>query len=122
MILPGSRPASVVDHVAAACELLLSAALIAELEATFRRPKLDRYTSLDTRMKYLWSMVDLAKPISVTSEITDCRDQKDNKLLALAFDGRADLIVTGDVDLLCLHPWRGIAIVSPAAYLAQFGA
>jgi len=38
--------------------------------------------------------------------------------LALALDARAAAIVSGDGDLLCLHPWRGIAIVQPAALLA----
>jgi len=34
---------------------------------------------------------------------------------------RADIIVTGDLDLLALHPWRGIAVLTPADYLAQPG-
>jgi putative PIN family toxin of toxin-antitoxin system len=121
VILPDSQPARAVDHAVIQCELLISIAMIAELVAVFRRPKLDRYTDLDTRMRYLWSLVELAKPISVVEEVSDCRDEKDNKLLALAFAGRADLIVTGDADLLCLHPWRGIAILSPTGYLTQVG-
>jgi uncharacterized protein len=102
----------------ATSHLLLSAALIEELEAVFRRPKLDRYTDLETRLKYLWSLVEAAKPISIVENVTDCRDEKDNKLLALALSGHADVIVTGDRDLLCLHPWRGIPILTPADYLA----
>ncbi|HEV2619076.1 MAG TPA: putative toxin-antitoxin system toxin component, PIN family [Acidobacteriaceae bacterium] len=121
VILPGSQPARAADHVALTCELLISSAMIAELEAVFRRPKLDRYTNLETRLRYLWTLVELAKPILVVSEISDCRDEKDNKLLALALDGRGDTIVTGDQDLLCLHPWRGVAILSPADYLALRG-
>jgi predicted nucleic acid-binding protein len=34
-----------------------------------------------------------------------------------ALAGKADFI-TGDADLLSLHPWRGIAILSPADFLA----
>jgi uncharacterized protein len=118
VILPGSQPARAVDHVMLMCEPLISDDMIAELEAVFRRPKLNRYTDLDTRLRYLWLLVELAKPISVASEVSDCRDEKDNKLLALALDGRANMILTGDEDLLCLHPWRGVAILSPADYLA----
>ena len=40
-------------------------------------------------------------------------------LLELAVDGRADVIVTGDKDLLVLHPFRGISILTPADYLAR---
>jgi predicted nucleic acid-binding protein len=35
----------------------------------------------------------------------------------VALNGKADLIVTGDADLLTLHPWRGIAVLSPANFL-----
>ena len=103
----------------ASAELLLSEALIAELEKVFRRPKFDRYDNLDARMKFLWRLVDAAKPVRVTHTVADCRDSKDNMFLELALSGQADFIVTGDTDLLCLHPWRGIAILSPADYLAQ---
>ena len=81
--------------------------------------KLDRYTDLATRLSYLWSLVDIAEPIRIVDTVTDCRDAKDNIFLELALSGHADVIVTGDDDLLCLNPWRGIAILSPADYLAQ---
>jgi putative PIN family toxin of toxin-antitoxin system len=51
--------------------------------------------------------------------VRECRDHKDDKFLELALDGQADLLVTGDEDLLALHPWRGIPILSPADYLAR---
>jgi uncharacterized protein len=51
--------------------------------------------------------------------VTECRDPKDDKFLELALDGKAEVLVTGDSDLLCMHPWRGIAILSPADYLAR---
>jgi len=56
--------------------------------------------------------------VVVLESVTDCRDPDDNKFLELALSGKADLIITGDADLLSLHPWRGIAILSPADYLA----
>jgi len=51
--------------------------------------------------------------------VRECRDPKDDKFLELALDGQADLLVTGDEDLLAQHPWRGIPILSPADYLAR---
>jgi len=38
---------------------------------------------------------------------------------AVAVNGRADLIITGDRDLLALDPFIGVAIISPAAYLSR---
>jgi predicted nucleic acid-binding protein len=55
----------------------------------------------------------------LTEEITACRDAKDDKFLSLAVSGSASHIVSGDRDLLLLHPLRGIAIVTPQAFLAQ---
>jgi len=56
-------------------------------------------------------------PVPVFTTIRVCRDPRDDKFLELAVDGRADLILTGDSDLLTLHPFRGIAILTPAQYL-----
>jgi predicted nucleic acid-binding protein len=42
-----------------------------------------------------------------------CRDPADAPVLGTAVSGRADLLVTGDADLLVLKRYRGIAIVSP---------
>jgi uncharacterized protein len=61
------------------------------------------------------------EPVDVVDIVTDCLDPKDNMFLALALSGKADMIVTGDIDLLSLHPWRGIAILRPADYLAHGG-
>ena len=38
--------------------------------------------------------------------------------LELAVNGNADFIITGDADLISLHPFRGIAILNPTAYLS----
>lgn len=42
-----------------------------------------------------------------------CRDPDDDRILALALALPADLVITGDEDLLVLNPWRGIPIVRP---------
>lgn len=52
--------------------------------------------------------------------ISVCRHPKDNKFLELAIAGNADCIVTGDKDLLVLHPFRGIKIISPSDFLILF--
>jgi predicted nucleic acid-binding protein len=49
-----------------------------------------------------------------------CRDPKDNNFLALALAAEADVLVSSDEDLLVLHPWRGIPIITPAEFMARF--
>jgi uncharacterized protein len=53
-----------------------------------------------------------------SEHVAACRDPKDDKYLELARAAGAAFIVSGDDDLLVLHPWRGVSILSPAAYLA----
>jgi putative PIN family toxin of toxin-antitoxin system len=51
--------------------------------------------------------------------VTVCRDPKDDKFLEAALAGRADCVVSGDVDLLDLTTFEGIPILRPAEFLAR---
>ena len=46
-----------------------------------------------------------------------CRDPDDDKILECAERAEADLIVTGDADLLSIGSYGRTHIVTPAAYL-----
>lgn len=48
-----------------------------------------------------------------------CRDPKDDMILECAINSRADLIITGDKDLLVLRAYQGIRIVSPREYASD---
>lgn len=48
-----------------------------------------------------------------------CRDPKDNKFLALAQPAATDMLVSSDDDLLTLHPWCGVQVITPAAFVAM---
>jgi uncharacterized protein len=58
--------------------------------------------------------------VEVIEAITDCRDPKDNKFLELAVSGCATCIISGDADLLVLHPFRSIPVMAPNKFLSQF--
>jgi len=58
-----------------------------------------------------------AELVPITERIAACRDPTDDKFLELAVNGHADLIVSGDSDLLVLNPFRDIPIVTPAAFV-----
>lgn len=60
-----------------------------------------------------------AELVAITERIAACRDPKEHKFLELAVNGHADLIVSGDADLLALNPFRGIPIVTPATFVRQ---
>ena len=90
-----------------------------ELDQVLRRPKFDKYLPEETRLEFLAKLVREAEVIETTETISDCRDPRDNKFLELAVSGQASHIISGDMDLLTLHPFRGIPILSPQDFLAE---
>jgi len=118
VLLPRSVPRQAFDAAAARGRLLVSEATVAELDEVLRRPKFNRYLPEDKRLEFLAALVREAEPVAVTEEITACRDPKDDKFLELAVSGKASHIITGEGDLLALHPFRGVAIVTPQTFLA----
>jgi uncharacterized protein len=68
---------------------------------------------------WLSEVLTAAELVAITERIAVCRDHKDDKSLELAISGQADLIVTGDGDLLALNPFRDIPILTPAAFVRR---
>jgi hypothetical protein len=99
--------------------LILSQAVEDEYRNVIFRPKFDRFVSVERRQQILDIVVVAAERIEPTETVRECHDPKDDKYLALAVAGRADVIVSSDArHLLSMDPWRGIRILSPANYLA----
>lgn len=99
--------------------MLASEATKLEVVEVMLRPKFDHYFDLELRRRLAAEYIRACKTVPVVSTIHASRDPKDDKFLELAVDGRAALILSGDRDLLALHPFRGIAIVTPMQYLAE---
>ncbi|PHX54882.1 putative toxin-antitoxin system toxin component, PIN family [Tychonema bourrellyi FEM_GT703] len=49
-----------------------------------------------------------------------CRDEKDNNFLELAVSGNANVIVTGDMDLLVLSPFQAVEIVTTDKFIDRY--
>lgn len=92
--------------------LLFSHELIEEFINVSSRPKFKKYFSKQDILKLLSIFDTYGKLITISSSIEICRDSKDNFLLNLAIDGKADFLVTGDEDLLSLEEIEGIPILS----------
>lgn len=86
-------------------------------EVIFRR-KFDRFVSVERRRQILDLVVVAAERVEPSEAIRECRDPKDDKYLALAAAGNANVIVSSDAHLLSMSPWRGIPILSPADFLS----
>ena len=119
VVLIESPPRKVVDRVLAEGIVLFSEDSMRELAEVLFRPKFERYIGRKEREAFLNQLVGVAELIPIVQVVRECRDPKDDKFLEVALNGRADLIITGDADLLALHPWRGVNILRANAYLSQ---
>jgi putative PIN family toxin of toxin-antitoxin system len=116
-ILPESTPALALEKAWLYFDICASTATLAELEMVLSRPKFDRYADAALRQSFIAGFRQHVRLIDVASEVTDCPDPADNKFLALAEAVEAELIVASDPHLTDMHPWRGIPIMPPAAFL-----
>lgn len=116
-IRPDSVPALALEKALLHFEVCVSEETIAELDTVLMREKFDRYVPPQFRRAFIEGFKSQAHLIAVTTEVSDCSDPKDNKFLALAETCVAELIVASDPHLTDLHPWRGIPIMPPSAFL-----
>jgi uncharacterized protein len=102
-------------------KFLYSETTLEELVDVLARPRLRRRFPLRGRDPQ--TVIDLillrGEAVEPHRRWTVCRDPKDDKFLDVAVEGDADALVSGDEDLLVLHPFQGIPIVQPAQFLAM---
>jgi uncharacterized protein len=117
LLKPNSIPAQALEVARTHFKLTVSTETLTELTKVLSRDYLAHYRTVDERESFLVLYSELAEIIAVTEHVTDCRDPKDNKFLDLALAANARILVSSDSDLLVLHPYRNIDIVTPAMFL-----
>jgi putative PIN family toxin of toxin-antitoxin system len=117
LMLSRSKPRLAWNRARRAGVILASHDTLKELASVLRRPKLAAYVAASESMAFLTELARVVELVPIGERVELCRDPRDDKLLELALAGRADFLLTGDADLLVLHPFRGTAIITPAAYL-----
>ena len=119
LLLPGSILGQTVRKAIAEAQLLASDNTIIELADVLAGKKFDPYTTVRERQEFLRLFDRTAERVPIVHIVRACRDPKDDKFFELAVNGEADLIITGEANLLALHPFRGIDILPPASYLIR---
>lgn len=104
----------VVEETVDLCAIVWSAPLRNELVRVLRRKRLLTRSAVEAIAAFS-DLAEVVKPVRLPKRI--CRDPDDDIVLATAIAGRADLIVTGDNDLLVLKQFRGVRILSPRQVL-----
>ncbi len=97
--------------------LIFSLELIKEIEATIAKPKLKKYFLYDGLVEMLTMFEPFINLVEVKSVVSVCRDPKDNFLLELAKDSKADYILTGDKDLLAIAKFGKTKIMTVTSFL-----
>jgi putative PIN family toxin of toxin-antitoxin system len=105
--------------------LISSPALLAELDDVLGRAKFDAIltrtnTARDQALAEVRQLAEVIEPPPLPQPV--CRDPDDDEVLALALAARADVIVSGDADLLVLQQFQGIPILDPAQALQRMAA
>jgi putative PIN family toxin of toxin-antitoxin system len=101
--------AGLADHV-----LLIDDQLIADVTRVLAR----RFRASPTMLEEVRGHLALRgeRVAALPLSLPVCRDPDDDAILALAKAGDADAVVTGDDDLLVLHPWDGLPILRPREF------
>jgi len=104
--------------VFAAClewhEIVLSEHILGELRRHLRGKIKLPAVHADAILAFLREHAEIVTPSNV--EAGACRDPTDLAVLGTASAGAADVLVTGDRDLLELRTFRGIPILTPRAF------
>jgi len=75
---------------------------ILELTEVFKKPKIKKYFSKEQVIEFLELLDESSQNVDIKTKTSLCRDPKDNYLISLAIDSKADYLITGDNDLLDL--------------------
>jgi len=117
LLLPDSIPGQAVRKAVEEGDILMSESTLFELADVLGREKFNPYVSIQDREEFLRMLGRIVEMVTILHAVHDCRDVRDNQILEVAVNGQAQVIVTGDEDLLVLNPFRGIFILRPADYL-----
>lgn len=74
--------------------------------------------------RYVTALVEVAEQgggavVEPAQTVSDCPDWEDNRVLDLAAEVGALLIVSDDADLTSMSPWRGTPIMRPKEFAAK---
>jgi uncharacterized protein len=123
ILSPRGAPAHLLDELhGIRAVLLFSEPTMAELRDRLMREKFDAYVGRESRLRFLAELDAVAEFVGIAGATMGCRDRDDDKFLETALMGNADLLVSGDHDLLDLHPWQRIPILNPAQALELMSA
>lgn len=96
---------------------IFSEELLGEFTSVANRPKFKRFFDSKDVEALLLTIGTHAEFITVKTQVELCRDPKDDFLLALALDSNADVLISGDSDLLDMREIGRTSIMTMTKFL-----
>lgn len=118
-LTPSSLTASAVRLIVDHCDLLASQATMDEFSQTLARVQSKGYVKQDEALMLITAYKEMVEWVPIIERVQRCRDPKDDKFLELALNGHANYIITGDKDLLVLHPFRDTEILTAKDFITK---
>ena len=117
-LFESSVPREALTYVLALHTPVVSSELTHEYRRVMASDKFDSYTQPRERLILLETYIDGAEHIKISWTLRVCRDPRDDMVIETALEGNADILVTGDADILALRPMKGISIMTPSEFVA----
>ena len=117
---PNRESANIFRRAILEHDVFCSAATFNELASVLTLEKFNAWRPLEHRLIWLGLFRESVIFIEPTTPVTECRDPKDDQFLALAISAEAKALVSSDVHLLEMHPFRDIQILQLTDFKQQF--
>jgi putative PIN family toxin of toxin-antitoxin system len=104
------------EHCVQTHELITSLFILNEFSGKMTTKFKFTHDDSNAAINLLRTKMLIVEPVQLDSRIS--RDEDDDNILATAIAGNCDCIITGDIDLLVLRNFNGIAIIKPADFSA----
>jgi putative PIN family toxin of toxin-antitoxin system len=91
--------------------------LLAELKEVLMRKDKPFKLSDEEADRIVSAMRTLAETVPTHSQVDVCQDERDNKVIECALDGKAECIISGDLHLLGLESFRGVSMMTVSDFL-----
>ena len=102
-------------------EICISDELFAEYLDVLNRPKFNKYPDFLNKAELVLVQIEnIATKFFPREKFEVIGDKDDNRLLELAFEAKADFIITGNTKDFTMSDFKGTKVVSPKDYWDNF--
>ncbi|MEI6802047.1 MAG: putative toxin-antitoxin system toxin component, PIN family [Burkholderiales bacterium] len=110
-LYPEREPGQIFRRAVLEHDVFASPATFNELVAVLMREKFNAWRPIEQRLLWVSMFREAVTQVAPTVQIVECRDPKDNQFLELAVSANADVLVSSDLHLLEMNPFRGVEII-----------